>query len=570
MKIVMDFLKQQKYLILFLILGFICFGNILNNKFVWLDSPYILNNPESQTLNLYNLFDGFSLTGFGNYRPLSAVILTFIYLTFKFNPFFYHFLQILIYSLNAYLVFLLFKRFFKEKLSLFLAIVFYTHTLNEGVVAFISSFADVLYVFFGLLALLISTKRIRLLWKIIAVNLLLFASILSKESGFIFFLAVIFMQFFILKKKTLVYIVSGIITFLGYMAVRSVFHGFYLGKIEAHPFANSTFLEKIITVPKILSFYIGKFFVPFNIGGIHIWTIDKITFSNFYFPLFLDVLFFSCLLLIGYYVLKREKKDFYKFIFFFLLFIVGLSPYLQIIPLDYTVAGRWFYVSIIGLLGIAGLMLETIHIKKIEIRKIITVIAIIVIVLLTLRTLNRNRYWKDDVTLFNSFSKAEDNYVVENLLAGAYISEHNYQEALIHENQSVEMFPYDNNLVWDAYIYEQLGNMQKAQELYIKSISANNYAPGEHGDTTYRMLARFFILTKDNKTALTLLEHALRDYPNEPYFWELIAVVRHNLHDQAGAASSIQRALSLSPNDPDIRAINDAIQNNIPFSIKTN
>ena len=159
MKRLLVYFRSYKVLLFFLLLGFILFSNILDNKFIWLDTQYIVNDSHAQTFNLYNLMEGSALTGRGYYRPLTAIYFTLIYLIFNHQPFFFRFFQILLYSISAYFLFVFFKKFIKQWIAFLLTFLFFIHPMNEGIVGFISISGDILSIFFGLFSLILYKKR---------------------------------------------------------------------------------------------------------------------------------------------------------------------------------------------------------------------------------------------------------------------------------------------------------------------------------------------------------------------------------------------------------------------------
>src|SRR5579862_9128553 len=68
-----------------IIIGFIVYGNMLFNGFVWDDKTYIVNNIDIRTLNFFQLFGPNSYNSFGFYRPLAAIYFALLYAFFGEN-----------------------------------------------------------------------------------------------------------------------------------------------------------------------------------------------------------------------------------------------------------------------------------------------------------------------------------------------------------------------------------------------------------------------------------------------------------------------------------------------------
>lgn len=567
MKRLLYFIYSYKFLIFFLLLGFFLFANVLDNKFVWLDTQYIVNDSEAQTFNLYNLLDGSSLTGTGYYRPVTAIYFTGIYLIFHQQAFFFHFFQILLYSLSAYLLFIFFKKFVRTWESFLLTLLFFIHPMNESIVGFISISGDILSIFFGLLALAFCKKERLSYVNLAFISFSLLVSILAKESGILFFfILILFQLLFNIHQWRKVSISLGL-TFFLYVLLRILFDGFDAGKIYLVPISRLSLLQRLSNIPQIFFFYINNFFYPSRIGGIHEWVITKITYQNFYLPLFFDLIFCLSLFFLGFITWRAKRNKFKIYIFFSSIFFIGIVPYLQLIPLDYTVAARWFYISMIGIFGLGAVALEDTNFKKGYVRFIISTLLILYCSYLAYQTYHRNDSWTDDVTLFSRYAKTDDNFSVEAWLANAYLAKKDYKNALIHIQKSVSFFPYDNNLVTEAHIYQLMGNMDKAQEFYLKARKADNYASGRHSDSVYQILGKYYLSQQNILITKKLMTRGTQDYPDDDSLWTLLAIAEYKSGDRDSALYAAGKALIINPTNPIISTLYVAIKNNQPIML---
>jgi tetratricopeptide (TPR) repeat protein len=135
------------------------------------------------------------------------------------------------------------------------------------------------------------------------------------------------------------------------------------------------------------------------------------------------------------------QKHLPVFLFFSLWFAAGMVMLLQIVPLDMTVADRWFYFPIIGMLGIIGSGMQAIP-GQLGLRKLWVVGAVILVSVLSLRTFVRTVDWKDNLTPYaHDYREADNNY----MLAGAYATELMYagkdDEAIVYATKSVSLHP---------------------------------------------------------------------------------------------------------------------------------
>src|ERR1700722_18571015 len=172
-----------------IIIGLIVFFNGLFNGFIGDDQPQIIGNPLIQSLsNIPIFFTGStfyngsqSLTGV-YYKPLLTTFFSLTYTIFGANAFGFHLFQILLYICNACLLFLVLKHFFEKETAFGLTLIFLLHPINSETAFYISNTQEVLFFFFGILALWILQRHHSQKAMILA-NIFLLALMLSKETG---------------------------------------------------------------------------------------------------------------------------------------------------------------------------------------------------------------------------------------------------------------------------------------------------------------------------------------------------------------------------------------------------
>ncbi len=546
-------LTTFKAIHIIVILGFIVFGNMLFNGFVWDDKKFILANPAVHTINIFIAFGSNLHNSAGFYRPLQPFYFSIIYALFKDAPFFYHISQLILHIVNASLVFLFFKKFFNKTLSLFLACIFLIHPMQVEAVSYIAATGDELFFLFGMIALLLSFKN-DLHFKTLSILFgLLLLSICTRETGFLFLLVILLQRALFRKRDITLYFVYGLVTTLLYFFMRFILVGIFLEKFQFIPIARLTLLERLTNLPLIIFYYLKTFFIPINLAIYQYWIVKVISFQSFYFPLFIEILLLLLIIILGRYLFRQKRDFFFVLTFFFLWLVSGLGLHSQIFPLDMTVAEHWFYFPMVGLLGILGVAIQqipSIHGKTIK--RIGYVIAIVFIVILSARTMVRNTNWSDAVTLYSHDINISDNFGIENDLGVEYSSMQKYDKALQHLYKSAEMFPYETNYYNIGFAYEQMGNGKKAKEYYYKAINAKEYS----GETRkivllgiYERLG-FTLLRYDGaKEAKKFITKALKDYPNSANLWLQLAVVEYKLHHQDDAVAAAEKARTLLPSE---------------------
>ncbi len=558
-------LTTFKAIRIIIIVGFIVYFNILFNGFVWEDNTLIINNPWGHTFAIFSLQNTFNQLG--QYRPVTALYSAILYALFSTAPFFYHFIQITLHSVNSILLFLIFTRFFTKKVSLCLSLLFLVLPIQVESVSYIGAFDNLLFFLFGSMALLLSLKEKITLIRFIAVSGLLFLSILSKETGILFLTIILLYRFLFKRKFILPFIALSIPVFLFYLM--RFWTGIGIGKSVLVPIDKLTLIARIINIPAIIFYYIKTFFLPVQLAVNQQWVVTAMDFQNFYLPLFLDLLFFSLLALLGRYILKTNKKDFPIFLFFLIWFLAGLFFHLQIIPLNMTVADHWFYFPIVGLLGIIGVGTHEITSQNKKFSKIATISIVAILVVFSARTMVRSANWYDDTTLFTHDSKIEDNFETETFLANTYFSQQQYNEALNHYKKSVEMYPYADNLFDLARVYDGLNDPQKAEDYYYKAIQHSKGTRFTNALLmSYENLADLLTFHNNPKEAIKLVKEALQSYPTNGRLWGVLAINEYRLHNKKEALVAAGKGKTLLP-DETTDYIYRQILNNEPLQFQS-
>lgn len=561
----------KKAIIWIIIIGLIVYFNMLFNGFVLDDQSYIIFNPELHSLNFSILFgkNVFSTLSTGQYDPIPAIYFATLYNIFNNSSFFYHFFQVALQITNACLVFILLKRFFNKNLAFILSIVFLVHPIQEEAVSYISATGVQLFFIFGITALLLmlknkfTTKRISILF------ILLILSLLSKETGILFLLILLIYAFlFKLRELSKLIILESIVVVL-YLFMRFVIGGIYISKIANAnvPIVNLSLSERLLNIPAVIFYYIKTFVFPLQLATNQLWVIQSVNFTNFYLPLVIDAGFFFCILLLGYYLYKKNKNILPLYFFFLSWFLLGLALHIQIIPLDFTVADRYFYFPMVGILGLIGLCVISFKQNK-SLLKASYVILVIYLCVLSIRTMVRNTNWIDALSLLSHDSTISDNFVTENDIGTQYALIGNNTLALSHFQKSVAMHSDESNLYEEAFIYEHLGNSTKAEEFYIKALSQKEpYSLSHHHNMSVYFDYGKLLLDTNPEKAVTILNRGLTDYPNDGNLLVLLALSEYRLHDNTKALNAAAKANSILQN-AETEFMYNKISNNGTMEIK--
>lgn len=542
-------LTKLKAICILIILGLLVYINILNNGFVWDDDGQIVNNLMVHSLeNVGMLFTGstFGFSASGQlsgvyYRPMMSTFFAIIYTIFGSSPLFFHLFQVFVHIGNAIMVFLFLGYFFSISLSLILAAIFLVHPINSETVGYIASTGDVLFLFFGMIAFFILKKRAMQIRHIISIGLFLLWSLFSKETGVLFLPIIFLWRWFYYRRNiiTLIFIFCGVITI--YLLYRFGLAHIYFYKPDSIPISSLDLLHRMLNVPKVIFYYLSQFALPVHLSIAQLWIVKSIDISTFWVPLLADAMVLISLAFIGFYFGKHDRQYLKGYVFFCCWFVLGLLIYLQIMPLDMTVADRWFYFPIVGLLGIIGILLTKLVAAYPRWRVWIILLSSVVILLFSIRTIIRNQDWHNATTLFrHDLSVSKNNYQLELLLAYELNKSGNYKEALIYARSSIKHFPTYSG-------WSNLGVAEIKSGNIDQGIIAlkNAYALQPYEDVAQN-LSYALLIHKPPREAKEFIQQQIAKFPNNPYFWFYFAIASYKLGNNPDAITASERCYSLS------------------------
>jgi protein O-mannosyl-transferase len=488
-------LENKKNILIIVFVGFILFFNSFFNGFVWDDEDQILGNELVHSVaNIPKFFSGgsFGSGGVGvmtgaYYRPVMALIFSITYSIFGPNAFFFHFFQAVIFTANAVFVYLIFEKLFKDQkrqfkvLPLLLSLIFLVHPLVSEVSLYSANIQDTLFFFFGILYLyLFVTQVYSLRYKVIFI-LLPLASLLSKETGILFAcVSVVYVYFF--ERKNLLKVVFHWGTAIGiYLFMRLAIAEIGFGVKNINIMFQITSYQRLLTIPKVLVEAILGFFAPFGyvLTLNQHWAVLSPNLTDFYLPLIFLAIITSLIVFVG---IKLKDKLYW---FFFFWFLLGLALHSQLLPLDVTFSGRFYYFSLVGLLGLTRFLLVNAKYQRIT-----TWVLILIISVFSVTTFIRSFDFRNGLALYSHEEKYQkDNYNLENNLGVELYRVGKTDDASIHFQKSIDLNPN----WWTAYnnlgaYYDSKGELERASGLYLASIEKGNYylAIENYGKILYR------------------------------------------------------------------------------------
>lgn len=540
--------------IFFIILvGFVVYLNSLFNGFVWDDEEEIINNQIVHSLrNVSQIVSGgtFNTGGTGAlsgwfFRPVRTLTIMVNYAIWGPNAFGWHLVQVIFHLVNTVLVFLILDKLLESKkyrnmIAGLLSLIFVVHPgINEAIV-YIAAASETLYSFCGLLTiyLFLKTGGNRPGWKnLIASALLLMAGLLVKESAIVVFPLMILYLLLYRTKFWSQWLVVLIGTPIFYLLIR-----LFLIKTPFRPLSlsivgESSLIERLLTVPYIIISYLRLSFYPRYLAISQQEMVRDPSFGEFFLPLVVVIVFFLVLILLG---IRYRAKMFFLGLAWF---TIGLIPILNIFPLDMTIAERWLYFPLVGLVIVfADLLSVFLAANK---RRVMMAIffAVILLSLLSIRTIIRNTDWHDGLTLYGNDLKINPNsFDIQNNYGVELFRKGRIKEAKPHFEKSIELNPKwhfaINNL---GAVYQNEGDLLKAKELYQKVVDGTSYY------LAYENLAMTMLKIDSPTETLRFLEKAVLKLPLNARLRTVQALAHWKNNDYFSAEAAARLAYSLEP-----------------------
>jgi tetratricopeptide (TPR) repeat protein len=475
-----EIFKSNRPLVLIIIcITALSFSTAINNEFTsWDDNYYVVNNRYIKDFSKEGITKLWTeRTGMGGTRlTLTSYMLDFK--LWRLNPKLYHAENVLWHILNSVLLFFLIKRLIQDrKVAFVTAILFAIHPMHVESVAWIAERKDVLYTFFLLLCFhsyiyYIQVKKPvakGLYW--LAFTLCFYLSWHAKFTAVII-PPLLFLIDYVLRRRftiwliieklpILVFTISEVYRIAFGASARMDFHGKKL-VASGHQTYRYSLFEKSLLASYALMFYLFRFIMPVKLSAIVPYPVK----SQGVFPMEYYLAFgLAIVVLIGMAViLFRLKKNKREHIFGFLFFLISISVFLHFVSIKgvVVVADRYTYVPYIGLSFMLGLLLSNLRSHKLE--QFLWGGFTVAVVILSISTFQRNKVWKDDITLFSNVLKHNPDVVEAlNNRGNAYNYKGQFELAIKDFNRGLEIQPnYKNFYNNRAQSYFQLDSLELA------------------------------------------------------------------------------------------------------------
>lgn len=433
--------------------NFIVVKNIYIKNFAFLPKLFKIDifhfaHPENPSLGKY-------------YRPLQALSYSVDYFFWKLNPAGYRLVNILIHSLNAFLLFLLVRVIFKDNLfALLSAVLFCVHPIQASDVAFISVRAVPLALLFMLLSIITSIKYfLHNKRPCLYFSLFFFAfALLSWETSLLLPLLIILCAFFsgVDKKK----ILWGILPFVFTAMIYLIFRSRFIPCDKLYP-ASLFSIKNLNGYLYHAGDYFSQLIIP---AGFQKIILNDSTALKIIFLFFsLSVFSFSLIKAVFF----KNRKAGFALIFYFIAMLPLFRLWDTIPFFGAVVSEHYVYIASAGFFMLISCLL-------LDLRRYLRRAAVTGIFLLiagySFLTIINNANYKDDITFYNHIiSLDRENTLVRVNLGTAY-----YQKKLYDKAKEQAVFVLSRNpFEWEAVlllgnISKDKGELQKAAELYRK------------------------------------------------------------------------------------------------------
>ncbi len=482
---------------------FVSYIPVWQNGFVWDDKPYILLSDMVKNFDLKAIFTEYAV---GNYHPFTMLSFAIEYALVKEQTWLYHLDNLLLHSINSWLVFRLLQKLNGNFLtSIVTAILFAIHPLHVESVAWAAERKDVLYTLFLLLSIWFYIKfDEKQDYKLYAFSILLFiASCMSKGMAVVLPAILIITDYCFLKKPInaklfLNKIPYFVITFVfAYMATHA--------QKDAGADATSvisqayTMGERIAMSCYAFCFYWVKTVLPFKLLAFYPYPGKP----NGSLPAIYSLGLLGVLVLVGiiFWLGRKDKRIWWAGAFF----LIAVSTVLQFpFPVGSAiVADRYYYLSSIGPLFLVGLTFNRFYQKS---KAALPVFAIVALGLCGL-SFKQTATWKNGLTLFTPADKEfpNDAMILSNLgwhylenkefptskgylmraddggfkngdvcrtIGSMFLDEGDHKTALKYFDRSTQYLPKTNRTNWlIGTANYRLANMSEAERYYREAVA---------------------------------------------------------------------------------------------------
>ncbi len=538
------FEKNFYVLILFSVTTLVLYFPVFQNEYSFNDNYVITETTKKGLSGAYDIFtkpyrniDGLKY----GYRPVTLLSIALDIQLFGENPTAHLFINLLLYVLILWVLFLLMKHLFKEfsLISIFIGVMFFAILpIHVEVVASIKSRDVLLVALFSLLSI-IQLFRFRSTTKIkhALFAIILYAlAVLSKPTSSLY-IPIAAILLFGFNSKIWKTIISLGILVLTYIVCNR------LGKIAIgetikeraflqFPMDDADLTERLLLSFNILFEYLQLTFLPVKhlfYYGYKMFPIEKSEILSSY-SFWLGLLCFFCMIGLLFFLFKRKKFVAVKTVSIFLIGWFILSGIIK--PGPGIIADRYFFsvsISVAFLTMIINNYLNQ-NLKKKPYWKYAIFSLLAYSFIMSYKTNSRAKEWKNRITLFNAdIAYLENSAKANMLIADEMMFENRKRKKKLYSFNEIEKY-YKNVIkiypeyfkAWNNYGYAALFfESNKAVNILTKAADLDN-----NPQTKYNLSRAYKLNGKDKEWLKSLIELSEMDLNDNLY--ELTFTDLHN------------------------------------------
>jgi len=542
------------------ILPCITYFNTLNNDFVFDDLPLIQGNENFPSLR--NINDIISvIAGEDEYRPVRTLSYAIDYYFSRLNPLSYHISNIVYHTINCFLVYLITLALLGNRVTAFFAAtLFAVHPVHTDSVTYMAGRRDILFTLFYLIGFYTflnyrQTQRLTFMLLSMATYIL---SIGSKEMGVtlpaIFFIYDLIKNLPEERKKPETNPVREIVKALKKIWIQhKYFYGiFFIGALafiyykifinspsHQEEYYGNSILITFLTVGKIIIHYIKLLLFPVNLIADYSYDAFPLASSFLDWPVLFSLILLFLILLTFLKMLTSNKLMAFGGIWFF----ITLLPVCHIIPHHELLAEHYLYLPSYGFCLIAAILFTSLLEDKRHSALIFSSL-IVIVMLFSIRIIDRNKDWKDGMTLWSTTVKRVPRCArAQNNLGVEYLKVKKHKEAMVHLEAALEIKPEY------ADAYNNIGLVYKEQSLYNQAYRSFLRAIKlrKHNLEAANNIATIYERRGDYNNAIKIFKNILKRKPDYAEAHSNLGIVYQKKGQLEQAKEHFSKALQINP-----------------------
>ena len=559
------FFKKTFYTIipflLLCVLPLIVYYNTLNNDFTFDDLPLIQGSKLLPSLKGFSAIEKV-FTAKSGYRPIRTLSYAIDYHLSGIDPLGYHISNIIFHAITVLFVYLVTATILSNRMSaLCAALLFAVHPIHTDSVAYMAGRRDILcglFYLMGFYSFLKYRQTNRLVYVLLSFAAYLL-SIGSKEMGVtlpvLFFVYDLVNQISPEKELGLHPIKAAAGAFKTTVKQYTYFYGIFFAGALAFSyykvFISSPSHQKVyygdsmwvtfLTVGRILFHYIKLLIFPVRLVADYSYDAFPLSSSLFEWSTLSSLALLLGILFLLIRMITRKKWIAFGGIWFF----ITLLPVCHIIPHHELLAEHYLYLPSYGFCLIAALGFTALLQDK-RYYPLTLSVFLAIIILLSVRTIDRNRDWRDSITLWSkTVSSVPRCARAQNNLGVEYLLKKNYTKAMNHLTAAVEVKPdyreaYNNM----GLVHKERGSYDRAIALFTKAIML--YGKKFYFDPVYN-LANTYENKGDYDRAIDIYQRLLTRTPDSAQLHNNLGIAYQKQGRFELALKHYRRAVELDP-----------------------